>query len=163
LCDLIESKIDRYVSDVIEPAIAYYGWGSGDDMADRKMIEATVRAYAAAWAANNRAAWLATFSESATQEDPAGSQVRRGHAEIGEFWDTAMAAYDTIQIVCRDIFVAGQEAAMEWTINAANARGAITFSGVDVFTFDNTGRITSVRAYWERARVVQDDESSGAS
>ena len=119
-------------------------------MADRKTIEATLRAYAAAWAANDREAWLDTFAESATQEDPVGSRVRRGRAEIGEFWDTAMAAYDSLEIVPRDIFVVGNEAAMEWTIHAVTPRGGITFSGVDVFTFDDRGRIASVRAYWER-------------
>ena len=124
-------------------------------MADRKTIVATIRAYAAAWAARDRVAWLDTFAESAAQEDPIGSRVRRGRAEIGEFWDTAMAAFDSIEIVPRDIFVVGGEAAMEWTINAATARGRVTFAGVDVFTFDDRGRIASVRAYWERARVVE--------
>jgi uncharacterized protein (TIGR02246 family) len=124
-------------------------------VADRKTIEATIRAYAAAWAARDRVAWLNTFAESATQEDPIGSGVRRGRAEIGEFWDTAMAAFDSIEIVPRDIFVVGGEAAMEWTINAATARGRVTFAGIDVFTLDDGGRIASVRAYWERARVVE--------
>ncbi|HEX3526532.1 MAG TPA: SgcJ/EcaC family oxidoreductase [Thermoanaerobaculia bacterium] len=127
-------------------------------MADRKTIEATIRAYAAAWAAGDRAAWLDTFAESATQEDPVGSRVRRGRAEIGEFWDTAMAAFDSIEIVPRNIFVVGDEAAMEWTINAVTARGGVTFGGVDVFTFDDAGRIASVRAYWERARLAEKAE-----
>jgi uncharacterized protein (TIGR02246 family) len=124
-------------------------------VADRKTIEATLRAYAAAWAARDRVAWLDTFAESATQEDPVGSRVRRGREEIGEFWDTAMAEFDSIEIVPRDILVVGDEAAMEWTINAATARGRVTFAGIDVFTLDDGGRIASVRAYWERARVVE--------
>lgn len=123
-------------------------------MADRKTIETQIRAYAAAWAARDRAAWLATFAESATQEDPIGERVRRGRAEIGEFWDESMAAYGSLEIVPRDIFVAGSEAAMEWTIHGVTARGRVTFSGVDVFTFDEAGRITGVRAYWERGRVA---------
>ena len=63
-----------------------------------------------------------------------------------------MAAYQSLEIVPRGIFVAGREAAMEWTIAAVTADSTITFSGVDVFTFDESGRILSVRAYWERAR-----------
>jgi steroid delta-isomerase len=77
--------------------------------------------------------------------------VRRGRAEIGEFWDTAMATYDSIEIVPRNVFVVGNEAAMEWSITAAAARGVVKLAGVDVFTFDEAGYITSVRAYWERA------------
>jgi uncharacterized protein (TIGR02246 family) len=127
----------------------------GIGVADQKTIEATIRAYAAAWAARDRGAWLDTFAESATQEDPVGSRMRCGREEIGEFWDTTMAAFDSIEIVPRDIFVIGDEAAMEWTINGATAGGRVTFAGIDVFTLDDEGRITSVRAYWERARVVE--------
>lgn len=119
-------------------------------MADRATIEATVRRYAAAWAARDRGGWLRTFAESATQEDPVGSPVRRGRVEIAEFWDNAMAAYDAIDIVPRNIFVIGNEAVMEWTIAAASPRGSVEFSGVDLFTFDDEGHITSVRAFWER-------------
>ena len=124
-------------------------------MADRTTIEATIRAYAGAWAADDRAAWLSTFAESATQEDPVGSRVRRGRAEIGEFWDTAMAAYDSIEIVPDNVFVVGNEAAMQWTIIALSGRAGVTLAGVDVFTFDDAGYITSVRAYWERPRAEE--------
>jgi steroid Delta-isomerase len=121
---------------------------------DRGAIERTIRSYAAAWSARDRDAWLRTFADHATQEDPVGERVRRGRDEIGEFWDRAMAAYQSIDIVPRNIFVAGREAAMEWTINAAAPDGSsITFSGVDVFVFDDAARIVSVRAYWERAEV----------
>jgi len=73
--------------------------------------------------------------------------------EIGEFWDRAMAGYESIEIVPRNIFVIGQEAAMEWTLHAATPEGLITFDGVDVLTFDEAARIVRVRAYWERARA----------
>jgi steroid Delta-isomerase len=122
-------------------------------MPDRDAIVKTISTYAAAWAARDREGWLDTFAELATQEDPVGEGTRRGRDEIGEFWDRAMSAYESLEIVPRDIFVAGQEAAMEWTINAATPEGTITFNGVDVFTFDEAARIVSVRAYWERARI----------
>lgn len=122
-------------------------------MPDRGAIEKTIRAYAAAWAARDREGWLDTFADLATQEDPVGERTRRGRDEIGEFWDRAMVDYDSLEIVPRAIFVAGREAAMEWTINAATAEATITFDGVDVFTLDEAARIVSVRAYWERSRI----------
>jgi steroid delta-isomerase len=122
-------------------------------MPDRDAIERTLRAYAAAWAARDREGWLSTFADLATQEDPVGEGTRRGREEIGEFWDRAMSAYESIEIVPRGIFVTGREAAMEWTLNAATPEGIITFEGVDVLTFDEAARIVSVRAYWERARI----------
>lgn len=113
-------------------------------------VDATIRAYAAAWGSRDREAWLATFALDATQEDPVGEAVRRGHREIGQFWDQAMDRYDSIEIVPREVYVIGREAAMVWTINGATADGAVTFDGVDVFSLDDTGRIASVRAYWSR-------------
>ena len=64
-----------------------------------------------------------------------------------------MAAYPSLEIVPRDIFVNGREAAMEWTIRAATVDGVITFNGVDIFVFDESALIVSVRAFWERGRI----------
>jgi ketosteroid isomerase-like protein len=77
------------------------------------VLETTIRVYAAAWAARDREAWLRTFATDATREDPVGNPVRRGHHEIGEFWDREMARYESIEIVSREIFVIGHEAAMD--------------------------------------------------
>jgi steroid delta-isomerase len=122
-------------------------------MPDRDAIETSIRAYAAAFAARDRAAWLGTFADDATQEDPIGEGTRRGREAIGAFWDGAMAAYPRLELVPRDIFVDGREAAMAWTINAQTAEAAIAFDGIDVFVFDDDARIVSVRAYWERSRI----------
>jgi steroid delta-isomerase len=124
-------------------------------VAERKTIETAIQAYCAAWAAKDRKAWLATFAESAMQEDPVGSRVRHGRREIGEFWDAAMAAYDSLEIVPRNIFIAGDEAALEWTINAVMPLGRISFNGVDVFEFDRSGLIISVRAFWVPEQVAE--------
>ena len=61
-----------------------------------------------------------------------------------------MARYTSIEIVPREIFVIGHEAAMVWTINGVTEAGAVSFGGVDVFRFDDAGLISSVRAFWER-------------
>jgi len=117
--------------------------------------EATIRAYAAAWAARDREAWLGTFSMDATQEDPVGGPVRRGRRGIGEFWDREMARYHSIEIVAREIFVVGREAVMVWTIHGATQDGAVSFDGVDVFRFDDSGLIDSVRAFWDRDSLLR--------
>jgi len=117
------------------------------------VLETTIRAYAAAWAARHREAWLRTFAPDATQEDPVGDPVRRGHREIGEFCDREIARYESIEIVPRQIFVLGHEAAMVWTINGVIEKGPVSFDGVDVFQFDDAGLISSVRAFWERGSL----------
>ena len=122
-------------------------------MTERAVLETTIRAYAASWAARDREAWLRTFATDATQEDPVGVPVRRGHREIGESWDREMARYRSIEIVPREIFVIDHEAAMVWTMNGVTAEGPVSFDGVDVFRFDDAGLISSVRAFWERSSL----------
>jgi steroid delta-isomerase len=115
---------------------------------DDAEVRALLERYAAAWAARDRAGWLATFAADATQEDPVGGGVRTGHQEIGGFWDRAFAGYDTIEIRPRRIHLSGGEAAMEWTITTTEAGTVRTFDGVDAFTFTGD-RIASVRAWWQ--------------
>jgi hypothetical protein len=45
--------------------------------------------------------------------------------------------YQSIEIVAREIFVIGHEAAMVWTINGVTDEGAVSFDGVDVFQSDD--------------------------
>ena len=112
-----------------------------------------MRAYAACWAARDREAWLRTFATDATQEDPVGGPERRGHREIGEFWDREMARDRWIEIVPREIFVIDHEAAMVWTVKGVTDDGPVSFDGVDVFHFDDAGVINRVRAFWERSSL----------
>lgn len=122
-------------------------------MTDGSAIEATIRAYTAAWAARDRDVWLDTFAPDGEQEDPVGDSVRRGPEEIGAFFDEAMTRYEFIEIVPREVYVLGDEAAMVWTINGIIQGGAVSFDGVDVFRFDSSACITSVRAFWSRAAL----------
>lgn len=118
---------------------------------DAPSLRALVESYAAAWARNDRDGWLATFAPDATQEDPIGEGVRRGHDAIGEFWDRAMQGRDRVAILPRAIHVTGGEAAMEWRIIARRDDEFTMFDGVDVFTFTDEPLIASVRAYWNRS------------
>ena len=65
------------------------------EVTEATVLEATIRGYAADWAARDREAWRRTFAAEATQEDPVGASVRRGQREIDEFWDREMARYQS--------------------------------------------------------------------
>ena len=116
----------------------------------RDEVVRTIEGYCASWSARDREAWLAAFAVDATQEDPIGGGVRRGLDEIGAFFAEGLAHWSHgLTITPERIHVAGHEAAMVWRIDAARPGERIEFEGVDVFTFDDEARITSVRAYWE--------------
>jgi steroid delta-isomerase len=117
---------------------------------DRQRIEATIYSYCGAWQRRDRQQWLAAFRDDATQEDPIGSPVRRGHDAIGAFFDDGLAHWsDGLRITPERIHVVGNEATMVWRIDASRPGERIEFEGVDVFVFDDQARIVSVRAYWE--------------
>lgn len=113
-------------------------------------IRSVIAQYCDAWRDKDRDAWLATFGETATQEDPIGEGVRVGRDAIGAFWDRAHSSYDEIEIRQRGLHVVGDTAALEWTIIARAGEERVVFDGVDVFTFDAAPTIMSVAAYWER-------------
>jgi prevent-host-death family protein len=50
------------------------------EVTERTMLEMTIRAYAAAWAARDREAWLRTFATDAIQEDPSAFRYAGGTA-----------------------------------------------------------------------------------
>lgn len=117
---------------------------------DRERIEAAIRSYCASWERADRGQWLAAFHPDATQEDPIGEPVRRGHDEIGAFFDDGLRHWSGgLTLTPERIHVVGHEATMVWRIDASRPGERIEFEGVDVFVFDGDALITSVRAYWE--------------
>lgn len=65
-------------------------------MTTEDAIRQTVERYWACFSAGDKAGWLALYDDDATVEDPVGSDVHRGHDEIGAFWDQSRALADSI-------------------------------------------------------------------
>jgi steroid delta-isomerase len=121
-------------------------------------IRSTIADYVRAFAEKDRELWLRVFTPDAMQEDPIGSGQLLGYEQIGSFWDKAFAANQSIQLVPREIYVCGSEAAMVWSITARRHEGGSRrLSGVDVFSFDGDARIRAVRAFWQRNLVEKGD------
>jgi len=55
------------------------------DHAER--IRSTIRRYQSTFSENDRAGWIALFTEDAVLEDPVGTHRCDGHVALGEFWD----------------------------------------------------------------------------
>ena len=123
-------------------------------MADDSTIHATIDAYIAAFSASDREGYLACFADDATLEDPVGSPRREGREAIGAFWDETHAVPDRIELRPLGLrVVIGSEAA--FTLEARPNLGGEDYvlDVVDVLTFDDTGRITSLRAFFDPATM----------
>jgi steroid delta-isomerase len=123
-------------------------------MADDSTIHATIDAYIAAFSASDREGYLACFADDATLEDPVGSPRREGREAISAFWDETHAVPDRIELRPLGLrVVTGSEAA--FTLEARPNLGGEDYvlDVVDVLTFDDTGRITSLRAFFDPATM----------
>ena len=115
----------------------------------------------------NRAAWLALFAENAVVEDPVGvspldptGNGHRGHEAIGRFWDTVIAPGETIMRV-RESYPSGNECAnVVSLVNRMPSGIEIAVDTVIVYRVDDRGKLVSLRAYWDFARVAAQLEAA---
>jgi steroid Delta-isomerase len=112
-----------------------------------EQIRAAVEAYVAAYNADDRGAFVALWSDDAVIEDPVGTPAHRGRDAIAAFWDGVHQLSERIRLTPGHVHVAGDGAAMVFEIRAAG----MVIDAVDVFVVDDTGAITSMRAYWDLA------------
>lgn len=117
-------------------------------MLSQTMMKAALQAYVDGINAGDVAAVVALFSPDATIEDPVGTPQKRG-ADIAA-WFADSAAYRTqITPVAPIRGSHGREAALAFDVEFTPPGGPrLRIRSLDVCTFDDAGRITSLRAFW---------------
>jgi steroid delta-isomerase len=122
--------------------------------ADATTIRATIDRYTGCFTAADKDAFLANFADDAWIEDPVGTPRREGKASIGAFWDETQGMADSVELRrTGPVRVAAGEAA--FPMQARPVIGGTTFciNIIDVMTFDDTGLITTMRAFWDPAEM----------
>lgn len=119
------------------------------------------RASMAAVAAGRKDEWLRLFAPDALVEDPVGPSFldpdggHRGHQGIGAFWDGFIASISGYHFEVADSFANGACCANVATITTTMGDGtAMTIDCVLIYTVDEAGLITSLRAHWEPDRAM---------
>ncbi len=128
--------------------------------ADAATIRATVAAYCAAFTAGDRDAYTGAFTPDAWIEDPVGTPRLEGHDAIGGFFDQSRSLAETIELrQTGPVRVAAGECA--FPMQARPNIGGATFvvDIIDVMTFDDDGRITTMRAFWDPAEMRPADDA----
>jgi steroid delta-isomerase len=128
-------------------------------MTDAATIRATVERYTSCFTARDRDAFLANFTDDAWIEDPVGTPRYEGKEAIGGFFDQTQGLSDSIELRrTGPVRVAAGEAA--FPMQARPVIGGATFALdiIDVMTFDDAGRITTMRAFWDPAEMRQTDD-----
>ncbi|MGQ0430789.1 MAG: nuclear transport factor 2 family protein [Microthrixaceae bacterium] len=127
--------------------------------ADAPTIRATVDAYCSAFTTRDRAGYVGLFAEDAWIEDPVGTPRREGRDAIGGFFDESSGLADSIELrQTGPVRVAAGECA--FPMQARPSIGGTTFvvDIIDVMTFDDAGRITTMRAFWDPAEMRPADD-----
>jgi steroid Delta-isomerase len=95
----------------------------------------------------------ALYAEDATVEDPVGGEVHIGHTAIRGFYAALPPKAETEIVTLRAL---GHEAAFLWslTIDFGDS-GGMRIEIISVMTFDDEGKIASMKAYWGPDNVTQ--------
>ena len=117
-------------------------------------IRRAVETYVDAFQSGDRERWLANFADDAEHLDPPTDPPHVGHEEIGRFWDETQALVDHYVLDVKDVIVCGDEAVLSFTCNAYGPDGTgIAIDIVDVFGFDDDGRIKRQKAYFDLSKA----------
>jgi steroid delta-isomerase len=120
--------------------------------ASREAILQTVQAYVDRVATGTTEEILELYADGATVEDPVGTEVRTTRESIREFYSTLEGLEQVGTLLTAR--VAGSEAAFQFELVTKAGDQTYTLAPIDVMTFDDDARITSMKAYWAGEDMV---------
>ena len=120
--------------------------------ASREAILKTVEDYVRLVASGTAAEVVGLYAESATVEDPVGTEVRTTRESILEFYGPLESMEQEGRLL--HVRVAGNEAAFAFELASKVGDKTYTLAPIDVMTFDDDARITSMRAFWSGEDMV---------
>ncbi|HCS28784.1 MAG TPA: steroid delta-isomerase [Spongiibacteraceae bacterium] len=83
------------------------------------------------------------YADDATVEDPVGTDIHHGIDAIVAFYEGSLKNDIKLQL-SGDPRCAGSEVAFPFQVNA----GGMTIDVIDVFKFNDAGKVISMRAFW---------------
>jgi steroid delta-isomerase len=123
-------------------------------MADQDALRQIIATYMDVFTAEDREGWLDLFAEEAWIEDPVGTPRRNGRDEIGAFWDEAHSVPDKVALVPLGITtVIGDEGIFTMQAQATIGDTVYGIDIIDLMTFDEAGKITTMRAFFDPAAM----------
>ncbi|PWN01124.1 steroid delta-isomerase [Nocardioides silvaticus] len=114
--------------------------------ADRDQILETIQRYVDLVGKGAADEILALYADGATVEDPVGSEVRTTPESIREFYASIEPLEQESRLVSARI--ADGQAAFLFELVTRVGDQTYTLAPIDVMTFDDDARITSMRAFW---------------
>ena len=124
-------------------------------MADQDALRQIITTYMDRFTAEDREGWLDLFADDAWIEDPVGTPRRTGREAIGEFWDEVHAVPDSVELRPLGITtVIGDEGIFTMQAQATLGDTVYGIDIIDLMTFDDAGKITTMRAFFDPATMT---------
>jgi steroid delta-isomerase len=93
------------------------------------------------------------YAEDGTVEDPVGGEVHIGRTAIRGFYDALPTNGAEADVVT--LRALGNEAAFYWALTVDLGGGKMRIEIISVMTFNDEGKIASMKAYWGPENVTQ--------
>lgn len=123
-------------------------------MTDEKTMKAAMQAYIDHFNRSDAKAIADLYADDATVEDPVGSALKKGKAEIAAFYEMAVATGARLELAAPIRASHGNSAAMAFNVRLNMPEGKAHIQVIDVMTFNDAGKFTSMRAYWGKSDMV---------
>lgn len=123
-------------------------------MTDETTMKAAMQAYIDCFNRSDAEAIADLYADDATVEDPVGSEPKKGRAEIAAFYKMAVATGARLKLAAPIRGSHGNSAAMAFDVQLNMPEGEAVIRVIDVMTFNDAGKFTSMRAYWGRSDMV---------
>lgn len=117
-------------------------------MPSEKIMKQAMQAYIDAFNRSDARAVADLYTEDATVEDPVGKKPLNGRAEIAPFYEMAVATGAKLALAAPIRASHGNSAAMAFDVQLNMPQGKALIRVIDVMTFDEAGKFTSMRAFW---------------
>ncbi|MEV7430396.1 MULTISPECIES: nuclear transport factor 2 family protein [unclassified Nocardioides] len=114
--------------------------------ASNEAVRAVVEQYVALVGSGTAQEISALYADGATVEDPVGKEPLRTREQIEAFYATLEGMEQETSLLTARV-VAG-EAVFHFEVRTKVGDQTYVLSPIDVMTFDDDARITSMRAYW---------------
>ncbi|MBA0049035.1 nuclear transport factor 2 family protein [Mycobacterium sp. NPDC050853] len=119
----------------------------------REQVLAVVQSYCDLLTSGTAAEIADLYADDATVEDPLGADVLKGREAIQGF-------YATIEPLNRRgelklVRATANEAAFHFELTITHEHGGMVIAPIDVMTFDDNGKISSMRAFWTQDDIKQ--------
>ncbi len=99
--------------------------------------------------------YVACFAENCQLDDPVGAPVAQGKDAARAFFNGFLPVIAKIEMRPGKIYVNGQKAAFNWTMDAVGKQGQpAAADGIDTLEFNDAGEIVKISGYWDPGPFV---------